>query len=63
MPDLCRALHACSQQAADYVKALGAKDGMRGPASLSAYDEWGLLIDGFMPPVLLIYGGARAAPP
>src|SRR5258708_6339101 len=45
---------ALLKTAADHVKALGATDGMRGPASLSAYDEWGLLIDGFMPPVILM---------
>ncbi len=45
---------ALLKTASDHVKALGATDGMRGPANLSMYDECGLLIENFSPPVLLM---------
>ena len=40
--------------AKDYVKEIGATEGIRGPANLSVYDEWGLLIENFSAPVILM---------
>ncbi|HLY28961.1 MAG TPA: hypothetical protein VKQ72_21620, partial [Aggregatilineales bacterium] len=46
--------NALLQTATDHVKKLGATEGMRGPASFSLYDEFGLLIEGFERPVILM---------
>lgn len=44
---------ALLQRAADWVKAQGDYNAIRGPQSFTTHEETGLLVDGFTPPTLL----------